>query len=71
MPRQLERALAKLINDERYRKQVNNDPQRITNDFRLTHAELNILMAVGNIDGNALMRRKMPGGGCSSSCCVR
>jgi Chaperone of endosialidase len=67
MPRHLQQALAKLVNDEQYRTQVKNDPQRITNDFRLTHAELNILMAIGNVDGNALNRRKMPGGGCSCS----
>jgi hypothetical protein len=67
MPRQLEQALAKLVNDEQYRRQVKNDPQRITSDFRLTHAELNILLAVGNIEGSALIRRKTPGGGSSSS----
>ena len=67
MPRQLEQAIAKLVNDEQYRRQVKNDPQRITSDFRLTPAELNILMALGNSDGTALIRRKTPGGGCSSS----
>ncbi len=29
-----------------YRKQVANDPQRITSDFQLTGAELRMLMAV-------------------------
>jgi endosialidase-like protein len=67
MPRHLQQALAKLVNDEQYRTQVKNDPQRITKDFRLTHAELNILMAIGNVDGNALNRHEMLAGGCSSS----
>jgi hypothetical protein len=67
MPRHLQQALAKLVSDEQYRKQVKNDPQRITNDFQLSHAELNILMAIGNVDGNALNRRKMLAGGCSCS----
>jgi hypothetical protein len=67
MPRHLQQALAKLVNDEQYRKQVKNDPHRVTNDFRLSHAELNILMAIGNADGKAFNRRKMLAGGCSCS----
>ena len=69
MPRQFQEALAKLIDDEQYRSEVNNDPQRMTNDFRFTGAELNMLLAFGKADGEARIRRRMPGG-CSSSCCV-
>jgi hypothetical protein len=63
----LQQALAKLVNDDQYRTQVKYDPHRITNDFQLTHAELNILKAIGKVDGNALNRRKMFAGGCSCS----
>jgi hypothetical protein len=69
MPRQFQEALAKLIGDEQYRSAVNNSPQRITNDFRFTGAELNMLLAFGKADGGARIRHRMPGG-CSSSCCV-
>ena len=67
MPRQFQQALAKLLDDEQYRRQVNNDPQRIVNDFRLTDAELSILTALGRIDRTAFSRRKMAAGGCSCS----
>jgi hypothetical protein len=63
----LQQALAKLVNDDQYRTQVKYDPHRFTSDFRLSDAELNILMAIGNVDGNALNRRKMFAGGCSCS----
>jgi hypothetical protein len=69
MARPFQEALAKLIDDEQYRREVNIDPQRITNDFRFTGAELNMLLAFGKTDGDARIRRRMPGG-CSSSCCV-
>jgi Chaperone of endosialidase len=67
MPRQFQQALAKLIDDEQYRTQIVHDPQRIVNDFRLTHAELSILTALGRIDRTALSRRRMAAGGCSCS----
>jgi Chaperone of endosialidase len=55
----------KFIDDEQYRRQVANDPQRIASDFKLTGAELDVLMAVGRTDGVGRARAKMPGGGCS------
>ncbi len=67
MSRQFQAALTKLIDDERYRRQVTNDPQRIANDFQLTGAEMGMLMAVGRTAGPGGRRAKTPGGGCSCS----
>jgi len=66
MSRQFQAALTKLVDDERYRKQVTSDPQRIASDFQLTDAELGMLMAVGQTAGPAGRRAKTPGG-CSCS----
>jgi hypothetical protein len=66
MSRQFQAALMKFIDDEQYRRQVANDPQRIASDFKLTGTELDMLMAVGRTDGAGRARAKMPGG-CSCS----
>ena len=47
MSRQFQAALRKLIDDDRYRAQVKNDPLRIADDFQFTDAERSMLVAIG------------------------
>jgi hypothetical protein len=66
MSRQFQAALAKLIDDGQYRRQVANDPQRIVSDFELSGADLRMLMSIGRPEG--LARARTLAGGCSCSC---
>ena len=66
MSRQFQAALAKLIDDGQYRRQVADDPQRIVSDFELSGADLRMLMSIGRTAGSTGRRAHMAGG-CSCS----
>ena len=42
MSRQFQAVLRKLVDDERYRERIKNDPRRIADDFQFTGPELRV-----------------------------
>ena len=69
MSRQFQAVLRKLVDDERYRERIKNDPRRIADDFQFTGPELSMLVAVGQTANDDLAggtRARMALGSCSS-----
>ena len=70
MSRQFQAALGKLVDDQRYREWVKNDPQRIADDFQFTGAELSVLVALGQTaDDDSATGSSVTAFAGSSCCC--
>jgi hypothetical protein len=70
MSRQFQAVLRKLVDDERYRERIKNDPRRIADDFQFTGPELSMWVTLGqtaNDDLAADTRARMALASCSSS----
>ena len=70
MSRQFQTVLRKLVDDERYRERIKNDPRRIADDFQFTGAELSMLVALGQTadDDSAAGSSVTAGAGCCCCC---
>ena len=69
MSRQFQAVLRKLVDDERYRERIKNDPQRIADDFQFTDPELSMLVAVGQTANDDLAAGTRARTVCMSSSC--
>ena len=65
MSRQFQTVLRKLVDDERYRERIKNDPRRIADDFQFTGPELSMLVAVGQTANGTRVRMALASSSCS------